>query len=247
MRIHHKIIFVIVITTLIGCSQVNQDERNNEINITGSGNLVTQEVNLAKFEQVEAGLHFDLTIRQGEEPHVVLTSDDNFIDFIQVEQSGSEIRFGFIPGHAYDISGVTLKAEVVTPEITRLDLDSASHAHIVGYRSQRPFEANLTGSSALTGEVRLDVLQVHAFGSSFVQLSGSATDLSLEACGANIVDLSEYKTVDAQLEVSCASKVILGAAEQLVGDASQHAQVFYSGKPALQQFKVQEFASLQSR
>jgi hypothetical protein len=47
--------------------------------------------------------------------------------------------------------------------------------------------------------------------------------------------------------VSCASKVILGAAGQLVGDATQHAQVFYAGKPDLHQFKVHEFASLQSR
>jgi hypothetical protein len=72
--------------------------------------------------------------------------------------------------------------------------------------------------------MRVEAAQIHAFGSSYVKLSGSGTDLSLEACGANIVDLGEYETVDAQLEVSCASKVILGAAGQLVGDATQHAR-----------------------
>ena len=247
MRIIGLFILAIAISAVIGCSQIEQDEKNNEINLTGSGNLVTQEVDLTNFEQVEAGLHFDLTIRRGVEPQVMLTVDDNFIDFIQVEQTGSKISFGFKPGLAYDIAGVTLKAEVITPEITRLDLNGTSHAHLVGYQSQQPFAAYLTGSSSLTGEVRLDVVEIHAFGSSFVKLSGSGTDLSLEACGANIIDLGDYETVDAQLDVSCASKVILGAAGQLVGDASQNAQVFYAGEPALHQFKVHEFASLQSR
>ena len=141
-----KLFLVIITILLIGCSQIKRDGQNDELTITGSGILVSQEVALSDFDQVEAGLYFDLSIHQGEEPHVVLISDDNFIDYIQVAQAGSGISFGFKPGQAYDISGVTLKADITTPRLSKLELSGSSYAHFDGYQSNQPFEVNLTGS-----------------------------------------------------------------------------------------------------
>lgn len=57
---------------------------------------------MSAFDQVEAGLTFSLTIRQGEVFSVVLFSDDNFMQYLQVEQTGRNISLGFLPGYAYD-------------------------------------------------------------------------------------------------------------------------------------------------
>lgn len=246
-NIFGKTIFLMLIFLLIGCTNFTKDRQDNEINIIGSGNLVSREVIVTTFDQLEVGLHFDLTFRQGPVTSVVLTSDDNFIDFIEVEQSGSEISFGFRPGHAYDISGVTLQADVTLPHLSRLNLNGSSHAHIKGYQSDQDFETNLTGSSSLTGRLNLENAVFNAYGNSHLKISGSAANLTLDACGSNIVDLSEYEAEIVNIEVSCASKVILNAVSKLVGDASQHAQVFYSGEPSASQFKLHEFASIQPR
>lgn len=242
-----KTIFVMLIFFLIGCTNFTRDRQDNEININGSGNLVSREVIVSNVDQVEVGLNFDLTFRQGPETRLVLTSDDNFIDFIDVEQMGSEIRFGFKPGHAYDISGVSLQAEVTLPHLSRLDLNGSSHAHMEGYQSDQDFEANLTGASSLTGRLILENAVFNAYGNSHLKISGSAANLALDACGSNIIDLSGYVTDIAKVEVACASKVILNAVSKLVGDASQHAQVFNIGDPVASQFKLHQFASIQPR
>ena len=247
MKTISKLFLVIITLLLIGCSQIKQDGQNEELTITGSGTLVSREVALAAFDQVEAGLYFDLHIHQGEEFQLVLTSDDNFIDYIQVAQEGNEISFGFKPSQAYDISGVTLKVDITLPQLTKLELSGTSHAHFDGYQSQQPFEANLTSSSSLTGEMQLESLKLNTSGSSYVKLGGEGANLALEACGANLVDLSEFNVKDAAIEVSCNSKVAVNVSDQLETKASQFAQVTFAGNPAVKVFDVHESAAVQSK
>jgi len=247
MKTTSKLFLVIITILVIGCSQTKRDGQNNELSLTGSGILVSQEVALSDFDQVEAGLYFDLRIHQGKEPHVVLTSDDNFIEYVQVVQSGSEISFGFKPGHAYDISGVTLKADITLPQLSNLELSGSSHAYIDDYQSQQPFEANLASSSSLTGEMQLESVKLNTSGSSYVRLGGAGANLALEACGANFVDLSEFNVEDAALEVSCNSKVAVNVSGQLETKASQFAQVTFAGDPLVKVFDVHESAAVQSK
>ena len=246
MKTTSKLFLVIITILLIGCSQIKQDGQNDELTITGSGTLVSREVVLAAFDQVEAGLYFDLRIHQGEEFHLVLTSDDNFIDYIQVAQEGNGIRFGFKPGQAYDISGVTLKVDITLPKLTKLELSGTSHAHFDGYQSNQPFEANLTGSSSLTGEMQMESAQLVTSGSSYVKLAGTGAQVSVEACGASIVDLREFEAKDAMLQISCASTVVVNVPGQLEGEASQNAKIIFAGSPAENRIEVKEFASIQT-
>lgn len=247
MKIIATFLFSLLIILAASCTQIESQVKDNELNITGSGNLVSREIAFTEIDQVEANLYFDLTIRQGNDPRVILTSDDNFIEYIQVEETESGISLGFKPGQAYDISGVTLQAEVILPELSRLDLNGSSHAHLDEYQSQQPFEANLSSASSLTGEVQLAEAKLNANGSSYIKLSGEGENLSLEACGSSMVDLGEYAVEEASLEVSCNSTVSVDVAGRLEVDASQHAQVRFGGQPAVKAFAVHEYASVQPK
>ncbi len=245
MKTITTILFAMLIILTASCSHIERDAQNNEINLTGSGNLVSREIDLLDFDQVEGNLNFDLTIRQSTEPRVVLISDDNFIEYIQVEQAGRSISFGFKPGHAYDISGVTLRAEISVPTLSRLDLNGTSHALFVGYQLGQPFEANLTGSSSLIGELQMESATLNANGSAYVKISGFGENLALETCGTSIVDLSEFKSKNADFEVSCASQVAMNVTDQLKGEASQNARVTFAGNPPVKRIKAFQYASVQ--
>jgi hypothetical protein len=241
-----KIILITITLLLIGCSQSNRDIQN-EITVTGSGKLVSREISLADFDQIEAGLHFDLNIRQGATPKVILTSDDNFIDYIQVEQVEKTIRFDFIPGYAYDTHGITLRAEVFLPELSRLDLEGSSHANLDRYQSKGKIEATLSGASTLTGNLQVKFAKLNAYGSSVVQLTGSGTNLALETCGANLVDLDAFATERATIEISCNSRANVDVSDQLQIEASQYAQVIYDGNPTITAFNLNESASVRPK
>ena len=193
MKTIGALLLTLIFILLASCTQLDRVPQNNEVKITGSGALVSKEIDISDFDQVEAGLYFDLTIHQGENSRVILTSDDNFIEYLQVEQTGNSITLGFKPGHAYDTSEVTLRAEVTIPELSKLEMNGSSHAHIEGYRSQQPLEVELTGSSSLTGDMQLETVVLKTYGSSYVKLSGSGDRLNLEACGSSIADLGDYE------------------------------------------------------
>lgn len=232
MKTISKLILVILVVLVAGCSQIKPDSLDNRVTVSGSGNLTSREVDLSDFDQIEAGLTFNVTIRQGENFGVVLTSDDNFIEYIQVEQSGRTISFGFKPGYAYDYSGVTLRADVTMPELAGLSLSGNGHAKLNGFKAVEYFEAELSGSSFLEGELNAAKASLSLSGNTYTKMIGSAEKLRLDACGNSVADLGRYRSVDAALEVSCNSTSVVNVAGKLDVDASQYSQVFYTGGPA---------------
>jgi hypothetical protein len=151
MKIISKLLSIAIAILMVGCSLNNRTAKNNNLSIVGSGNVVSQARAVSGFDRVEVGLTFDVTIRQGEDFSVVLYSDDNFIDYMQAEVQGTTLSFGFVPGFAYDLHGVTLRADVTMPELTSLELSGSSHANLDGLRSRGILDIELSGSSFLAG------------------------------------------------------------------------------------------------
>jgi len=231
MRRIPKLFILGLAILMAGCSNTKRIEKNNQLIIQGSGNIISRQLDFTGFDKVETGLVFGLTIRHGEGYNITLVADDNFIDYILVEQDGSTLRLDYKPGYAYDVRGVTMHVDVTMPDLAGLSLGQSSHTWLVDAQSTENFEAELTGSSALEGVLQATTASFHLSGSTYVNLAGSAEQLRLDSCGNSIADLERFAAKDAALEVSCNSKTAVTVTSRLDIDASQHAQVFYYGEP----------------
>jgi len=216
---------------LAGCSEAKQNDKGNHLSIQGSGNIVSKQLDFTGFDRVEIGLAFGLTVRHGDEFNVTLTADDNFIDYILVEQVGSTLNVTYKPGYAYDVKGVTMLVDVTMPDLAGLTLGESSHTWLVDTKSGECFEAKLTGSSALEGTLKAAAANFDLSGGTYLKLAGSAENMNVESCGNSIADLAGFAVVDAILEVSCNSITSLRVNGQLDVNASQYAQVFNYGTP----------------
>lgn len=232
MKTLTKILLIVLAILVAGCSGGIRAPQKDNVEVTGSGNLVSREVALSGFDRVEAGLNFDLTIRPGEDFSVVIYSDDNFIDYIQVGVQGKTLSFDFIPGYAYDLNGVTLRADVTIPDLAGLELYGSSHANLAGFRSSGNLEVELSGSSFLDGSLEAEKSSFALYGSTYLKLSGTAQDMLMDACGSNLVDLSDYRVGAATVLASCNSRVVVNVVNVLAGEASQNSQVYYVSPPA---------------
>jgi hypothetical protein len=219
------VVLVGIVVLAAGCGQDRRAAENNSLSLTGSGNIIAREVALTGFDRLEAGLTFDLLIRQGEAHRVRIFADDNFIDFIQVEQTGTTLTFGLKPGYAYDIAGMTMRAEVTMPVLTGLQLDSSSHAQLDGLVNQEQLEAKLTGASFLNGQLEGDGVYLKVDGSAAVVLAGSAQKLGVDACGSAQVDVGDFSAESLTLDAGCASRVKVDEASGWDGRISQNAQL----------------------
>lgn len=181
MKTINKLILIILVVLVASCSQIDRVPQNNNLSITGSGNIVSREVAMSAFDQVEAGLTFSLTIRQGEVFSVVLFSDDNFMQYLQVEQTGRNISLGFLPGYAYDVHGVTLRAEDTMPALVGPSSIGSSHATLLDFKSARNLEVELSGSSSLGGHLEAEKSSSDLSGNTYLKLSGFTQHLRIDS------------------------------------------------------------------
>jgi hypothetical protein len=234
MKYKIQLILVILALFLTGCNTENRILQDNRVTITGSGNVVSKEIPMTGFDQVEASLIFNVVIRQGEDYRVVIFADDNFIDFIQLDKVESTLSIGLKPDYAYDISQVTMRVEVTMPKLAGIRLSASSRATLAGFHSVEEFEAELSGSSALEGEFHAESANFNLSGSTYVKLEGSGTSLRVDTCGNSIADLGDYIIKEAALHAACASTTVV-------------ARVFYIGQPESSSISALQHASVQKQ
>ena len=223
------IAFLCLAAALLAACTLSKDQ----ITITGSGNLVTQEQSFTGFDKVSAGYSFQLDIRQGDTYRVVTRVDDNIAEYLKVEKDGKTLKIGLDPEYSYNIREATMEAELTMPELTGLDLSGSSDATVTGFASTKAFHADLSGSSTLRGDIEAGDASFDLSGSSDVTLTGSGGDVKIDASGSSVIDLSDFPVIDADVEVSGSSRVTVNASGRLGAEASGGSHVFYLGSPML--------------
>jgi hypothetical protein len=227
----------------VGCDLVK-----DMIVLEGSGNVVTISEEFTGFTRVEAGHSFDVEIIQGDEYSVVLHVDENFVDYLDVTKRGNTLDLDLKENYSYQFLDGVLEVTITMPELLLVRLSGASDARMVGFDSNARFEAALSGASSLTGDLGagdvvadvsgasklsgkyvVDDTDLTTSGASIIQLSGSGGSLVVDASGNSTVNLEEFVTSDAKVNVSGASEVVLNASETVDVTASGASEVYQTG------------------
>ncbi len=201
--------------------------------ITGSGNVVSQEMNISGFDKVDISNAFEVDIEQSDTFSVIVSVDDNLVEHLNVVKSGNTLKIGFKPGTAHSVRNATLEATVTMPELIGVDLSGASEATITGFESSKSLNTDLSGASSLRGDIEAGDAMFDVSGASKVTLSGFAGDVNIDASGASSIDLSDFAVGDATVEASGASRVTVNASGTLNADASGASKIYYQGSPAM--------------
>jgi len=195
--------------------------------------VVTQEEPITGFDKVDISYSFEANISQGESFSVVIRADDNLVEHLQVVKQGSTLKIGLKPNRDYTIINATMEAEVTMPELVGLDLSGSSDANVSGFESTKSLLVDLSGNSALLGDIQAGDTRFDVSGNSSVTLSGSAGDLTIDASGNSEVDLSDFPVSDANVDTGGASVVTVNLSGRLNADASGKSNIYYLGDPTL--------------
>lgn len=233
--------------------------------IRGSGEVVTQELEITDFEQVEVHNAFQVTVRQGDAFRVVLEVDEAAVDHLQVEKQGNTLRIGLERGVSM-MGSVTLRGEVTLPTLTGVSASGASEVAFTGFQSTEELEIEASGASSLQGEIdagttrmaasgaseitlrgSLQAVAIEASGASRVTLSGSGQNGTIQASGGSEVDLAEFTLEDAEVTASGASDVTVQPSGTLDVEASGGSNVYYLGEPTMGQMQTSGGSSVSQR
>ncbi len=80
--------------TALGCSSMAQknDKYNDKERIEGSGNVITKDITVKSFDELNASGIFNLLLSQGDKETVKIEAEDNLMDLFIVENEGSTLK-----------------------------------------------------------------------------------------------------------------------------------------------------------
>jgi hypothetical protein len=175
---------------------------------------------------VDAGSGFTVEISESSSYDVIVTADDNVMEYIEVSKSGDTLNVGVRWGISF--SSATLKIRITMPEINKIELSGGVQGKIEDFSSTNQLSIDLSGGSQLTGQ-------------------GSAGDLTVDASGGSQLHFREYSVQDANIELSGGSQATINLDGTLNADLSGGSQLYYYGAPTLGEIETSSGSQIEKK
>ena len=89
-----KKVFLLIAIGLLACSNLSaqDDEKNKDkVTVEPSGNIITKNVSVSSFDQLDVNGIFNLLLIQGNKEEVKIEADDNIQPYFEVKNEGSKL------------------------------------------------------------------------------------------------------------------------------------------------------------
>jgi hypothetical protein len=202
-----------------------------EVNVRGSGRLVTREMDFSGFKRLDISSAFVADVTQADTYSVVITVDDNLVDHLDVSKRGDTLYVG--RDNVSLLGQATLRAKITMPTLEGLQASGASKVTATGFRSTAPLDLDVSGASSFDGEINSGDVHIRASGASSVTLDGSGGNGDIGVSGASRARLEGFAVQDATVEASGASSATVNVAGRLNAEASGASTILYVGNPQL--------------
>ncbi|MCX6152506.1 MAG: DUF2807 domain-containing protein [Ignavibacteriales bacterium] len=188
----------------------------------------TEKFDYKDFKKVEVGWGMHVKINQSNLYSVEVKADESDFKYLKVEKSHETLKFYIDKRNWHPRDDIYIT--ITTPELIGLELSGGSEGRIKMDASEKPFDCELSGGSALKGELKCADISVNLSGGSEVSLSGNAKDLKIEgSCGSEI-KLKEFLVSNVNADLSGGSEVTINMNGKLNVDASGGSEVTFYGK-----------------
>jgi predicted secreted protein len=230
------------------------------VNISGDNGPGTRTYDLQDFTGVEIGGAFEYEVAQAEGYGVTVTAAS--FAHVKVAKEGHTLtitREGLEWG-----SQRRPKVVVTMPSLADLTVSGASSGRVVNFQEEKlsvnvsgasqlefaeigtgELRAEVTGASRLTGSVALSApARFEVSGASRVELTGTATDISIKASGASRLSLSSLTAHHGEAEFSGASSGAINLNGRLDANLSGASSLSVLGNPVMGKIETSGASSI---
>lgn len=223
-----------IITVLVACAIVlgacGLPVRFTDVR--GSGNVITESRMVTGFNAVELSGIGTLIIEQGGKEALEITAEDNLMNHIRSEVSGSRLQLGgeeFVNIHP---------TKDIVYRLTVKNLNQIESSGLGKVESKKLETDNLTIQISGSGRVSIDNLQAKTLnleisGLGDISANGNVKEQWVEISGAGNYNAPNLASETARVEISGAGNAILWVTDQLDLELSGAGKVHYYGSPVL--------------
>lgn len=192
-------------------SACTDDEPQINMEFTGSGNIITENRDLAAFDAIIATPSIDLIVTHGTEQAVEVASDDNLIDRVITTVESGLLTIGLEEG---DYSNLSLRVNLILPHLTSVESLGAGQIEITGFND-------------------LSSLAIKSAGSASFMLEGTGDTLSIEQIGSGQVAAFDFAAKVVNVNLTGSGVLEVFAFEEISGSLVGAGQISYKGQPSI--------------
>ena len=231
---------LIIITLIASTSMLSA--KPNKI-IKGNGNVIKKEFNVNTFKGISIGSVFKIHLKQGPIQSVVIETDDNIMDILDVSVSDNKLNIQqkesvgiekptemnvYITAKELNVIGISgatklfLETDFITESTFIFDISGAVFVPTAKSTIKADMIIiDISGAAKLDNlNINCNTLTVDASGASKIKLSGVANKKIIEVSGAANVSAENTISKDADIEASGAGTVIIKDGESIKMDKS---------------------------
>lgn len=196
--------------------------------VKGDGNVVEQERDLGKFENVKVSNGINVVLTNGENTKVMVVADKNLQDIIETKVVGSTLEIRALSGI---FQAASKKVLITVPDLNQIDANSGSNVATAERFEAEKLTLRATAGSSFDMEIEGDDLNVSLSAGSNAVLRGKVNlFVAKSTAGANI-KAEELKAEISKVKVSSGSNAWINVKREISAHASSGGNIFYYGTP----------------
>lgn len=197
--------------------------------VKGNGNIKTTERTVSSFKNVEVSGAIDLYVAQGDTKPVKIETDENLLQYIEVEQQGDRIVIKSKPGLNLRPTS-KIKVYVTSPVYRDIDVSGASNINGVSkITNAEDLKLDVSGAGDINMEIDAPAVSADISGAGAVNLKGQTKSFELTLTGAGKAHCYELLSENTKVDISGAGDADVFASVKLDAEVSGAGSVSYKG------------------
>lgn len=200
--------------------------------LEGSGTEASVERDVAPFTAVSLETEATVTLQQGSEQSVEITSDDNILPIITTEVSGGTLTIAETECYSTRL-GVAVA--ITLPTLDGITVSSSGKVQGTGMSlSSASLKVSASGSITLD-DVTAESLDVRLSASGSIEVSGTSGSMTVDSSASGGVTADSCEANSADVTVSGSGNVRVFATDTLKATITASGNIYYRGTPTIQE------------
>lgn len=208
-----KIFLVLILCSLVSFSLSAQENKDKPA-IEGSGNIITKEVNVTSFDQLDVSGVFNLLLIQGSKEEVKIEADDNLQSLFEVKNEGSKL----IVGMKKDVNlkgKIKMKVYITFKNLKSMDLKTVGN--VISESNMSFDDLGINNKSVGNVDLKLTTQKLNMDNKSVgnVKLSGKADDVMINNKGVGSIQAASFVVQKMNIDNSGVGSAEVNAEKEL--------------------------------
>ena len=215
----------------------------NGNSVQGSGNIITQEREVAEFSKIHLKGSGKVFLTPGETQSLEIKTDDNIMPLIETQVSGNRLT---ISHGSHRLRPTSFEVYITIQNLRGVGISGSGVITGMGRFETDSLYAEISGSGDVELEALTDFLETRISGSGSVDLAGRAEEFKVSVSGSGKINAFDVDARHVSVKVSGSGDCRISASDSLDARISGSGDVYYRGQPKIDA-RISGSGSLKSR